>query len=144
MIGKMKRSLIACLLCFPVLTALPQDVTYSRDIAPIIRAKCAPCHKPGQSGPFSLMTYEDVAKRTSFIRDVVGRGYMPPWKADNHYMAFANDRSLSDKEKALIIQWIDNKAPRGNSPDTARLKEASIPGTSYYRQPDLVLKVADT
>ena len=110
------------------------------DVAPIIRTKCATCHKPGQTGPFSLITYADVAKRTSFIRDVLQRGYMPPWKADNNYVHFANDRTLTDKEKALLLQWIDNKAPRGDGPDTARLKEASIPGTSYFRKPDLVLK----
>jgi len=114
------------------------------DVAPIIRTKCATCHKPGQTGPFSLITYEDVAKRISFIRDVVQRGYMPPWKADNRYVHFANDRSLTDAEKTLLLQWIDNKAPRGDGPDTAGLKEASIPGTSYFRKPDLVLKAKDS
>jgi len=114
------------------------------DVAPIIRTKCSTCHKPGQTGPFSLLTYEDVTKRLSFIRDVVQRGYMPPWKADNSYVHFANDRTLSDKERSLLLQWIDNKAPRGNGPDTARLEVASIPGTSYYRKPDLVLKAKDS
>src|SRR6185437_3800419 len=75
------------------------------DVAPIIRSKCATCHKPGQTGPFSLITYEDVAKRVSFIRDVVQKGYMPPWKADNNYVHFANDRSLTVKEKTLLLQW---------------------------------------
>src|SRR3569833_3062972 len=134
------------LLCIAFLLLLAQtkaqSVTFT-EVAPIIRSKCATCHKPGQSGPFSLITYEDVVKRASFIRDVVERGYMPPWKADNHYIAFSNDRSLTDKEKALLIRWIDDKAPKGNKPDTARLKEASIPGTSYFRKPDLVLKAKD-
>ena len=139
----MKQTLLYLSLFFVVTNAQAQTPTFA-DVAPIIRTKCVTCHKPGQSGPFSLITYEDVVKRASFIRDVVERGYMPPWKADNHYMAFANDRSLSDKEKALLISWIDGKTPKGARPDTARLRQASIPGTSYSRKPDLVLKAADT
>ena len=125
------------------LRAAAQDVVFS-DVAPIIRSKCSICHKPGQTGPFSLITYEDIVKRSSFIRDVVTRGYMPPWKADNHYVAFANDRSLTERERVLLLQWIDNKTPRGKAPDTARLQQASIPGTSYFREPDLVLKASDS
>src|SRR5438105_1801706 len=130
----MKQTLLYLFFLSVVSSAHGQTPTFT-EIAPIIRTRCATCHKPGQTGPFSLITYEDVAKRVSFIKDVVGRGYMPPWKADNHYTAFANDRSLSDKEKTLLLQWIDNGAPRGSSPDTAKLKTASIPGTSYHRKP---------
>jgi len=139
----MKRTLLSIFSVCLLAAASGQSVTF-KDVAPIIRSKCATCHKPGQTGPFSLITYEDVAKRASFIKDVIGRGYMPPWKADNHYVAFANDRSLTEKEKSLIVQWIDNKAPRGDGPDTVELKQASIPGTSYSRPPDLELKAADT
>src|SRR5215475_16040180 len=112
----MKRTLLNIVLLLTLTGPIPslaQSPTF-REIAPIIRTKCATCHKPGQTGPFSLITYEDVAKRISFIRDVVQRGYMPPWKADNNYVHFANDRSLTEKEKSLLQQWIDNKAPRGN------------------------------
>jgi len=135
------------LLCIPFLLLLVfvkgQNVTFTT-VAPIIRTKCTPCHKPGQTGPFSLISYEDVAKRASFIREVVQRGYMPPWKADNHYTTFANDRSLTEKEKSLLIQWIDAKTPKGDQPDTARMTAAAIPGTSYFRKPDLVLYTADS
>ena len=139
----MKRPLL-CLSLLLLLTFVKgQSITFT-DVAPIIRTKCSPCHKPGQTGPFPLITYEDVAKRASFIRDVLQRGYMPPWKADNHYTLFANDRSLSEKEKSLIMQWIDAKTPKGDQPDTAYLKEAFVPGTSYFRKPDLVLYAADS
>jgi hypothetical protein len=139
----MKRTLLSIFSVCLLAAASGQSITF-KDVAPIIRSKCATCHKPGQTGPFSLITYEDVAKRASFIKDVIGRGYMPPWKADNQYVHFANDRSLTDKEKSMIVQWIDNRAPRGDGPDTVELKQASIPGTSYFRKPDLALKAADT
>ena len=82
-----------------------QEITFIKDVAPIIQSKCTPCHKPGEAAPFSLITYEDVAKRASFIKDVVQKRYMPPWKADNHYVTYANDRSLSSAEIAKIVKW---------------------------------------
>src|SRR5688500_7524465 len=72
-----------------------QEVTFIKDIAPIIQTRCTPCHKPGETAPFSLITYEDVVKRASFIKKVVQEKYMPPWKADNNYVHYANDSSLS-------------------------------------------------
>ena len=139
----MKKRLL-CFLFFLVSAMVSgQDISF-KDIAPIIRNKCSTCHKPEQSGPFSLITYEDITKRASFIKDVIQRGYMPPWKADNHYVSFSNERSLTEKEKSLIIQWIDNKMPRGNEKVNESAVEPVIPGTSYFRKPDLVLKAADS
>jgi len=120
-----------------------QQIVY-KDVAPIFRSKCSPCHRPEQSGPFPLITYEDISKRASFIKDVIQRGYMPPWKADNHYVSFSNDRSLTEKEKSLIIEWIDNKTPAGTEKVNESIAEPIIPGTSYFRKPDLILKAADS
>ena len=141
----MKRPLLYIFFLSILASAHSQSPSLTfKTIAPIIRSKCSPCHKPGQTGPFSLITYEDVARRVSFIRDVVQRRYMPPWKADNHYTTFANDRSLTEKERSMIIDWIDNNAPGGDDPDTAAWQLATLPGTSYHRKPDLILKAADT
>lgn len=137
------KYLLIFIFLLTVICIRAQELTF-RDIAPIIRSKCTTCHKPGQTGPFSLITYEDVAKRASFIKKVISTGYMPPWKADNHYVTFSNDRSLTEEEKSKIIQWIDDKAPKGSGSDIGNVKEAVIPGTSYHRPPDLVLKAADT
>jgi len=117
-----------------------QQLTFNKEIAPIIRAKCATCHKPNEAAPFSLMSYEDVVKRTSFIREVVQSKYMPPWKADKHYVEYSNDRSLTQEEINKIIKWIDNKAPRGEDKPANAIAAALHEGTSYHRKPDLVLK----
>src|SRR5688572_7436651 len=90
-----------------------QDVTYTKDIASIIQTKCVSCHKPNEAAPFSLLTYEDVAKRASFIKKVVQARYMPPWRADAHYVDYSNNRSLSEEEIKKIVTWVDNKAPKG-------------------------------
>jgi hypothetical protein len=44
---------------------------------------CAGCHRPGQSGPFPLLDYASVKKRSRLIAGVAGRKFMPPWQP--HY-----------------------------------------------------------
>lgn len=123
---------------------IAQQYTYTTDIEPIITQNCTPCHKPGEAGPFTLTSYQDVAKRAKFIKEVIQSGYMPPWKADNEYVHFANDRSLSETDKNKIISWIDNGAPQGNPSKAAeKSKEALILGTVYHRKPDLTLKMEE-
>ena len=117
-----------------------QSLTFYKDISPIIQKNCTPCHKPGEAAPFSLITFEDVSKRTTFIKDVVTSGYMPPWKPDNSYVHFANDRSLSKDEINLITKWIDAGAPAGKPVTTAKEPAKLLTGTTYYRKPDLTLK----
>ncbi len=136
---------IALLICTVLSLALTaQELTWYNDIEPIIKANCSPCHKPGEAAPFSLLTYEDVAKRTSFIKKVVSSKFMPPWKADNHYVSFANERSLKEQEIEKIISWVDNKAPKGREATSAANKTAVLTGTMFHRKPDLVLKPADS
>ncbi|TDW95904.1 cytochrome c [Dinghuibacter silviterrae] len=106
------------------------------DVQPIFLSRCAPCHRPGEAAPFPLITYEDVAKRARFIKQVIQTGYMPPWRADTHYRDFANNRSLSRVERDALVKWIDAGAPRGAA------TQANIPeGTAYSRRPDLTLTI---
>ena len=62
--------------------------TFARDVAPIVYAKCAPCHRPGEAAPFSLLTYEDVQKRGAQIASATRSGYMPPWLPEAGYGEF--------------------------------------------------------
>src|SRR3974390_393111 len=116
----MQKTILFFLLIAFAFTSVAQDLTYYKDIEPIIQTKCSGCHKPGESAPFSLLTYDDVAKRVSFIKDVVQKKYMPPWKADNNYVHFANDRSLTEKEINTIVKWIDDKAPEGTETSSSK------------------------
>jgi hypothetical protein len=120
-----------------------QKVTFYKDIQPLIHAKCAVCHRPGEAAPFSLITYEDVSKRVSFIKKVVSTGYMPPWRADDHYATFANKRSLTPEQISAITSWIDAGAPAGKVKREAeeQLLTRVVAGTGYSRSPDLTLKV---
>ncbi|ASZ14415.1 cytochrome c [Chitinophaga pendula] len=115
-----------------------QVPTYYQHIAPLIMQHCASCHRPGEAAPFSLLTYEEVSKRASFISEVTESGYMPPWKADRHYATYSGQRGLSAEEIKLIKDWVAAKMPKGKpTPVTKKF----VAGTQYHRPADQTLKV---
>ena len=144
MIIEMKKGFFVFIFSCALIAAYPQDITYYKDIQPLIQKNCVPCHRPGEAGPFSLVSYEDVTRRTKFIKKVVQSRYMPPWRANNHYVSFANDRSLKENEITLISKWIDNNAPAGTETKTNTGQQGPLPGTMYSRKPDLILKATDS
>src|SRR5437016_939065 len=81
-------------------------VTYYKQIAPILLDYCAPCHRPGQAGPFSLLTYGDAKKHALQIAEVTGRRYMPPWLPEAGYGEFSGELRLSDAQIRLIAAWV--------------------------------------
>src|ERR1700710_2698904 len=74
------------------------NVTWSEHIAPIIFKTCTPCHRPGESGPFNLLSYADAVKKAKLIRFVTQTRYMPPWPADPGYSHFVGETVLTAKE----------------------------------------------
>jgi thiol-disulfide isomerase/thioredoxin len=79
------------------------SVTYAAGVAAILQQKCQSCHRPGQVGPFPLLTYDDTVRHAATIREVVDNRRMPPWHADPRYGHFENDRSLSARQRATIL-----------------------------------------
>jgi Copper type II ascorbate-dependent monooxygenase, C-terminal domain len=144
MIFKMKNRIYFLFFLLNGAVLQAQQITYYNDISPIVQTKCAPCHHPGGGAPFSLLNFEDVNKRASFIKEVVQSGYMPPWRADNRYVHFANDRSLSQNEINLLVKWIDAKTPAGKKSAAQNNLPEFTNGTKYSRKPDMVLKMADS
>src|SRR3979409_2597256 len=99
------RLLASCLLTAGF--SLAQSPTFYKDVAPILQKHCQECHRPGQIGPMSLLTYEKARAWSDTIRDVVSDRRMPPWHADPRYGKFANDRSLSKEARDTLLSWID-------------------------------------
>lgn len=85
---------------------------FNHDIAPIVFKHCAPCHRPGEAAPFSLLTYEDVKKRAKQIADVTRRRYMPPWLPEPG--SFTDEQRLSNEEIDAISSWARAGAPEGS------------------------------
>ena len=107
-----------------VAPALAQDdaaaeVTFTKDVAPILQRSCQMCHRTGSIAPMSLLTYEETRPWARSIKDRVSTRKMPPWFIDRHVgpQEFKADKSLSDDEIATIVRWVDSGAPRGNPDD---------------------------
>jgi hypothetical protein len=108
--------------CLPLLAAsTTKNVTFHKDVAPILEKRCQGCHHPGDIAPMSLMTYQQARPWAKAIRTAVLQKKMPPWFADPHYGKFSNDSSLTQSELDTLIAWADSGAPEGN------LKEAPKP-----------------
>ncbi len=120
---------------------LPNDVTFTEHIAPIVFNHCARCHRPGEAAPFPLLTYSDIAKRTGQIADVTETRYMPPWKPEPGYVKFIGDRHLTDWQVALFRRFHEQGAVEGDPADLPPLPKFT---TGWQLgQPDLVLTMAD-
>lgn len=119
--------------------AMPGTVTFVEHVAPIIHANCTPCHRPGEAGPFSLITYDDVRRKAKTIKKVTGAGYMPPWPADTSYAHFLNERTLSTNEIALIARWVDQGAMHGDGEAPVWQSRTTVLG-----EPDAVMWLQDT
>ncbi len=115
-----------------------EDVTFYTHIAPIVYHSCAPCHRPGEAGPFSLLTYEDVRKHATQIVAVTKRRYMPPWLPEAGHGDFQDEQRLSDAQIRAIAVWVEEGA-RAGSPADAPLAPNFTPGWQLGT-PDLVIQ----
>ncbi len=100
----------------PLRTEEP-DVTFNRDVAPIVFRSCAPCHRPGGAGPFSLLAYADVRERARQIVRVTQSRFMPPWLPDPGAFPLAGERRLSEDEIDRIRRWVEEGAIEGQAAD---------------------------
>src|SRR5438552_16048408 len=97
-------------------TAAAQQVTFTKDVAPILQEKCQVCHRPGTFAPMSLLTYEEARPWAKAMKEKVLAREMPPWHIDKNVGVrhVKNDRSLSDEEIATIVKCGDDGAQKGN------------------------------
>jgi peroxiredoxin len=116
-------------------------VTYSKDVARILQARCVSCHRPGEIAPFSLTDYRQASGWASMIVEVVHEGRMPPWHASPEYGKFSNEARLTPEEKKVITDWVASGSPEGNPadlpPPVAYAEGWRIP------KPDLILEMPE-
>lgn len=120
---------------------LPESITYSEHIAPIIYKNCTSCHRPGEAGPFNLLTYEDAATRADLIKFVTRTRYMPPWPADAAYSHFIGEKVVDENEIEMITSWVENGCAVGDSTKIPVCPDFAL--GSQLGKPDLVIKLRD-
>jgi peroxiredoxin/mono/diheme cytochrome c family protein len=112
------------------------SVTYYRDVAPILQKNCQSCHRPGEVGPFSLMSYKQAVNWASDIKEYTQKREMPPWKPVEG-PAFRDARKMTDKEIATLAAWVDGNTPAGDPKDAP--PPAKFTKGWQLGEPDLVL-----
>jgi tetratricopeptide (TPR) repeat protein/mono/diheme cytochrome c family protein len=117
----------------------PAQLTFTRDIAPLIYQHCSVCHRPGSVGPFNLLTYDDVHRHLRQILKVVNSRTMPPWLPEPGFGEFAGDRRLNDQTIASLQRWADQGAVEGDPKDLPK-PPRSDPQWELGK-PDLILQV---
>ena len=125
------------------------DVTFTKDIAPILQRSCQNCHRSDGVAPMSLTTYEEVRPYARAIKQRTGigphAGVMPPWYVEKNIgiQKFQNDPSLSDAEVAKIAKWADSGAPRGNPADMPAPRVFADRNVWAIGTPDLIVKTTE-
>jgi hypothetical protein len=120
-----------------------QEVTFAKDIAPILQRSCQACHRPGNIAPMSLLTYQDARPWAKAIKAQVVKREMPPWYIDRAVgiQDFKNDPSLSDQEITLISKWVDAGAPQGNASDIPAPRKFEDGDKWHIGTPDIVVNL---
>jgi hypothetical protein len=118
-----------------------EQLTYCRDVAPILFEHCVRCHRPGEVAPFPLLTYEQARSHAEQIRVVTERRLMPPWKAEPGYGRFQNECRLSEAEIQTLATWVSAGAPRGDDRDLPPRPE--FVNGWQLGEPDLVLVMSE-
>ena len=99
----------------------------------LIYEKCANCHYKNGPAPFSLTSYKDIVKRKKMISHVINSDYMPPWPADPNFSNFLGEKTLSEKEKKVIQNWLKQK--------NEAFDELEISFQDKKRTPDLIVRM---
>jgi len=102
---------------------LAQDVTFYRDVLPVLQNRCQECHRQGELAPMAFTTYQETRPWAKAIREAVVTRKMPPWFADPCCGKFANDRTLTASEREILVRWADSGAERGRESDAPPVKE---------------------
>src|ERR1051326_5756153 len=121
----------------------PGDVTFTKDVAPILQRSCQTCHRPGSIAPMSLQTYEEARPWAKAIKENVVLRNMPPWHIDPNIgiSKFKNSVALSDQEIATVAHWVDSGAPKGDPADMPPPRQFDDNDKWSIGTPDLIVEM---
>jgi len=117
-------------------------VTYTNQISRIFQANCVECHRSGEIAPFVLDDFEEAVGWGDMIVETIDNGRMPPWHADPKHGSFLNERRLSDADKELVRQWVNEGTPFGDATELPE-KQTFTSGWQMPRAPDLVVEMRE-
>ena len=113
-----------------------EPITYHGAAKAIIDAKCAGCHQPGEIGPFSLQTYDEVVAFKVAAKAAISSGMMPPWQPADDCTDYKGNFDLTDEERNTLLSFLDE--PEEGDPSQSELSNSSQSQASEWK-PDLSL-----
>ncbi|HET6164486.1 MAG TPA: redoxin domain-containing protein [Planctomycetota bacterium] len=115
------------------------DLTFGKDVAPVLARRCVACHKDGGAAPFPLVDYGDAVDHSAALAEAVALGRMPPWHASDAYGKFSNRIELTEEERAALLDWARGERKPG---DLSLVPPPPPADDSPWRigTPDLVLE----
>ncbi len=133
---------VGCLINFPEKKRTEQhaQISYSKEIAPLLEKNCVSCHREGGIGSWAMTEYNMVRGFAPMIREVVRTQRMPPWHADPHFGTFSNDRSLTVAERQKLVHWVEAGAPRGEGADPLKTAQQEWPEWALG-EPDAIVEI---
>ncbi|MFT7472992.1 MAG: hypothetical protein ACI8XU_002896 [Kiritimatiellia bacterium] len=144
--SKILLPVLLALLALPAITyGQSREITFHKDIEPILQRSCQNCHRIGGGGPMPLVTYDEVAPFAGLIEFKTGlrdrAGAMPPWYVEKNVgiQQFKNDTSLSDEEIAAISAWARNGTVKGDTADAPEPLDFDDSIKWKAGEPDLVV-----
>jgi hypothetical protein len=120
---------------------VPKEVTFHKDVEPLLQARCQTCHRPGEAAPMSLLSYQEARPWAKAIKEAVLVRKMPPWFASADHGQFANDRRLPQSEIDTLVAWADSGAKEGSPKDAP--KPLSFTEGWAMGKPDLVVDMPE-
>ena len=138
-----KTEAVGCLISLPRQAITSTDVTFCRDVMPVLQKHCTECHRDGEIGPFAMEEFDEIVGWADMCVEVVDQGRMPPWHANPDVGEFANARHMPERDKELLRKWVDAGMPYGD-PEDLPPKPTFTQGWRFEREPDLVLPMSDT
>jgi hypothetical protein len=143
LVSPIAATALAVVALFGSQASAQNQITFTKDIAPVLQRICQDCHRPGNIGPMSLLTYQDVRPWAKSIRQQVVQRNMPPWYIDRSVgiHKFKNDPSLSDQEISMISKWVDAGAPMGDPANMPPPRQFDDSDRWHIGKPDVVLSL---
>ena len=133
---------VGCLITFEKKPSVSSNVTYCKQVAPILYEHCVDCHRPNEIGPFDVSNYDELRGWSEMIVEVIEQKRMPPWHADEGKIEFKNARHMPAESLELIKRWVNEGTPYGDVKDLPNKPEVQE-GWRLPSRPDLVVSMRD-
>lgn len=116
-------------------------VTFANQVSRVLQRNCTECHREGEIGPFSLETYDEAIGWADMMLEVIEEKRMPPWHADSSVGKFSNAREMSEEDKQILRDWVEQGTPMG---DVAKLPKPVeyVAGWRLPKEPDIVVEMS--